>query len=173
MRATTSLAALSVAVLLFAICSPPSAGAATADDACALVTRAQVTAAVGVPVDAGTHINPAFVKSCTFYPTGGAREDFKFVTVSFLDVDSYEASKRLMQQTQAMVNQRMGTAKMESGSASGIGDDAFYTSMGTDYTGLMVKKGKVVLKIGIYGGIDTGKKIAAEKTLALQALSKL
>ena len=78
-----------------------------------------------------------------------------------------------MQQTQAVVNQKEGGGAMASDSASGIGDDAYYTTMGTGYTGLMVKKGNVAMKIAVYGGMPTDKKKTAEKTLALQALSKL
>ena len=173
MHATAGFAALAVAILLFAITTAPSASAATSDDACALVTRAQVSAVVGVPVDAGTHVTPTFVKTCTWGPTGGAREDVKAVTISFQNAASYDAGKRLMQQTQAVVNQTQGGASMASDSASGVGDDAYYTSMGAGYTALMVKKGNVALKIAIYGGMPTDKKKAVEKALALQALSKL
>jgi hypothetical protein len=78
-----------------------------------------------------------------------------------------------MQQAEGAVNQKEGAGSMASQSASGIGDDACYTSMGAGYTGLMVKKGNVALKIAIYGEMPADKKKAAEKTLALQALSKL
>jgi hypothetical protein len=173
MRTTSGFAALAVAILLSAITAAPSASAATTDDACALVTQAQVSAAVGVSVGAGTHVPPSFVKTCTWSPTGGAREDVKSVTVSFQNAGSYDAGKRVMQQTQAVVNQKEGGGAMASDSASGIGDDAYYTTMGTGYTGLMVKKGNVAMKIAVYGGMPTDKKKTAEKTLALQALSKL
>jgi len=71
------------------------------------------------------------------------------------------------------VNQKDGGANMASQSASGIGDDAYYTTMGAGYTGLMVKKGNLALKIAVYSDMPADKKKAVEKTLALQALSKL
>jgi hypothetical protein len=173
MRATTGFAALAVAILVFAVAAVPPASAAPPNDACALVTQAQVSAALGVSVDAGTHVTPTFVKVCTWNPSGSAVKDVKSVTVSFQDAASFDAGKRLMQQTQAAVNQQEGGAAMASESASGVGDEAYYTSMGAGYTALMVKKGNVALKIAIYGGMPVDKKKAAEKTLALNALSKL
>jgi hypothetical protein len=173
MRATIGFAALAVASFLFAITAATSASAATTDDACALVTQAQVSAAVGTSVEAGSHVTPTFVKTCTWNSAGGAAKDVRCVTISFQNAASYDAGKRLMQQTQAAVNQKEGGAKMANDSASGIGDDAYYTTMGTGYTGLMIKKGNVALKIAVYGGMPADKKKAAEKTLAFQALSKL
>lgn len=62
---------------------------------------------------------------------------------------------------------------MANTSAAGIGDDAYYTSMGSTYTGVMVKKGNIAFKVAMYGDLPTEKKKAVERTLALQALSKL
>ena len=78
-----------------------------------------------------------------------------------------------MQQTQAAMAVKEGTAKMTNEGATGIGDDAYYTSMGTGYTGLILKKGNVALKIAVYGDMPADKKKAVEKSLALQALSKV
>jgi hypothetical protein len=173
MRATNGFVVFAVATLVFAITAVPSAGAATTDDACALVTQAQMNAAVGVSMGAGTHVTPTYVKTCTWTPSGGATKDVKSVTVSYQDAGSYDAGKRLMQQTQAAVAVKEGTGKMTDESATGIGDDAYYTTMGTGYTGLMLKKGNVALKVAVYGDMPADKKKAVEKTLALQALSKL
>ena len=172
MHATNGFVVLAVATLVFAITAVPSAGAATTDDACALVTHSQMSAVVGVSMGAGTHVTPTYVKTCTWTPSGGATKDVKSVTVSYQDAGSYDAGKRLMQQAQAAAAQE-GTAKMTSESATGIGDDAYYTTMGTGYTGLMLKKGNVALKVAVYGDMPADKKKAVEKTLALQALSKL
>jgi hypothetical protein len=64
---------------------------------------------------------------------GGATKDVKSVTVSYQDAGSYDAGKRLMQQTQAAVALKEGTGKMTDEAATGIGDDAYYTTMGTGY----------------------------------------
>jgi len=63
-------------------------------------------------------------------------------------------------------------AQMANASASGIGDDAFYTTMG-GYTGLLVKKGNAAFKVAIYATLPAEKIKAMEKTLALDALSEL
>src|SRR5215469_8147087 len=136
MRAITRFAAVAIAILVFAIAAVPSTSAAPPNDACALVTQAQVSAAVGVSVDAGTHVTPTFLKTCTWNPSGGATKDIKYVTISYQEAASYDAGKRIMQQSQAAVNQKEGGANMATDSASGIGDDAYYTTMGTGYTGL-------------------------------------
>jgi hypothetical protein len=117
--------------------------------------------------------SPVQNASCTWTLSGGATKDVKSVTVSYQDAGSYDAGKRLMQQTQAAVAVKEGTGKMTDESATGVGDDAYYTTMGTGYTGLMLKKGNVALKVAVYGDMPADKKKAVEKTLALQALSKL
>lgn len=172
MRAKAAIAALSVAIFIIASAAVPSASAAP-NDACALVTQAQMSAALGVPVGAGTHVVPNSAKECTWTPTGGATKDVKYATVSFQDPSGYAIGKMVMQRAQAEVNQKEGAGSMAADSASGIGDDAYYMSMGTGYTTLMLKKGNVSLKIAIYGEMPVDKKRAAEKTLALQALSKI
>ena len=62
------LGTLSTAPLFFLFCAaaalPSIAQADT--DACTVLTPAQVGAAVGVPVAAGTHVTPTFVKTCTW-----------------------------------------------------------------------------------------------------------
>ena len=171
MRATTGFAKLAVAILVLAIPAVPSASAAPPNDACALVTQAQMSAALGVSVGAGTHVVPNSTKECTWTPTGGGTKDVKYATLSFQDPSGYATGKMVAQQ--AEVNQKEGAGSMATDSARGIGDDAYYASMGTGYTALLLKKGNVALKIAIYGEMPVDKKKAAEKTLALNALSKL
>jgi hypothetical protein len=173
MRAPASFVALAVAILILALAAVPSASAAPPNDACALVTQAQMSAALGVPIGTGQHVVPTFTKECTWTPTGGATKDVKYATVSFQDPTGYAMGKMVAQQAQAKVNKEEGAGSMAADSASGIGDDAYYTSMGTGYTALLLKKGNVALKVAIYGEMPVAKKKAAEKTLALNALSKL
>lgn len=176
MRPKTSLAAVIVAILILVAAAAPSASAAPPDDACMLLTQAQVTAAVGVSVGAGSHVTPTFVKTCTWAPSAGPTKDVKAVTISFQAASAYEAGKRLMEQSAAGANAEKGKDAAHGadiGSISGIGDAAYYLSMGTGYTGLMVKKGNVAFKLAMYGDLPAEKKKAIEKTLALQALSKL
>ena len=148
----------------------PSTSAALPDDACALVTQAQVSAALGVPVKPGTYVAPSMKKTCTFDPSAGPTNDIKSVTISLWDAGGFEIGKQAI--TAAVASQGKDTSQA-AGSASGIGDDAYYTSMGDSYTGLMIKKGNTALKIAIYGSLPLDKKKSIEKALALQALSKM
>jgi len=162
------LPALLALALLFAVV--PGVSAAPTDDACALVTQAQVSAALGVPVNAGTHVTPTFTKTCTFTPAAGKTADVSAVTVSLHDGTVYQAGKQMIAAAAAADGK---DPSQVAASVGGIGDDAYYTTMGAGYTGLMVKKGSTALKVAIYGNLPADKKKAIEKTLALQALPKM
>ncbi len=163
---------LAIFVAGAAIATPASA--APAEDACALLTQAQVSAAVGFPVGAGTYVTPTYVKTCTFSVSGDNAKSVSAVTISYQAAEGYAGAKSLMEAAKARATVEKGPgAKFENDTVSGIGDDAFYTSMGTGYTGLLLKKGNVSLKIAIYGNLPMEKKKEVEKTLALQALSKI
>ena len=61
-------------------------------DACSLLTPAQVSAVIGVPVGAGAHVTPTFVKTCTWKPTGGS--DIRAVTVNLQTSAFYDGAKQ-------------------------------------------------------------------------------
>lgn len=147
---------------------------AASDDACALLTQAQVSAAVGVQMGAGTHVTPTYVKTCTWSPTGGSSAAVADVTVSFQDAASFQSAKSLMEMSEARMKatNEKGADQFANQSVSGIGDDAFYTTMGGSYTGLLVKKGDVSFKVAIYGDIPADQKKSMEKAIAQEALSK-
>jgi hypothetical protein len=175
MRSKIKIAASIFAIFLACAATAPTASAAPAEDACALLTQAQVSAALGFPIGAGTYVTPTFLKTCTWTASGDSAKSVKYVTLSYQAADAYAAAKNLMEQTKARmtVEDNRDAGKFQNETASGIGDDAFYTSMGGNYTGLLVKKGNVSFKVAIYGDLPLEKKKAVEKTLALQALSKL
>ncbi len=175
MRPITVLATIGVAISIFTLAAAPSASAAPPDDACSLLTQAQVSAAVGVSVGAGSHVTPTYLKTCTWTPLGEPAKGVKAVTLSLQAADGYEAGKKLMEQTKTMMKQENSKEadQLANASVSGIGDDAYYTSMGSGYTGLLAKKGNIAFKVAMYGDLPTDKKKAAEKTLALQVISKL
>ena len=166
MASRTALVAITGAVLAFAA-MPASAAS---DDACALLTAAQVTSIVGVTVGNGQHVTPTYVKTCTWTPTPGSGKGLSAVTVSFQSAASFAGAKQM---SQAMTAGGKPADQMATTSASGIGDDAFYTTMNGKYTALLVKKGNVSLKIAIYGQVPVEKAKAMDKSLALQALSKV
>ena len=171
--AKNSLIEFTSAIFVFAMAAVSLANAAPPEDSCKLLTQAQVSAALGVSMGAGSHVPPQFLKTCTWAPAVGANETVKYVTVSYQSADAFGATKKLMEQTAAaMKAQGDKDAQMANASASGIGDDAFYTTM-AGYTGLLVKKGNTAFKVAIYATLPVEKLKAMEKTLALNVLSKL
>jgi hypothetical protein len=163
-----------IAMFIVGAATAPSATAAPPDDACSLLTQAQVSAALGVSLGAGSHVTPTYLKTCTWAPSGGATTDVKYLTLSLWPADSYEAGKKLMEQAKTkMAATGEDASQFANTSVSGVGDDAYYTTIGGNSTSLMVKKGNVAFKVAIYGGLPIEKKETVEKTLALQVISKL
>ena len=164
MRPKTSVTAIVVAVFIVAAMAP-SAPAAPPDDACLLVTQAQVISALGVSMGAGSHVTPTFLRTCTWAPAGGPTQGVKAVTLMLQSADGYEGAKQVMGSTNSM--------KLEP--VSGIGDDAYYSYPNAgNIVSLIVKKGNTAFKVAMYGGdFPIEKKKAIDKTLALQVLSKL
>ncbi len=130
-----------------------AAAMATTDDACALVTPAQVSAAAGVTVGAGEYVTPTFKKTCTWHA-----KDI-IVTLNLQDGAAFEKGKELA---------KYG-AKMTP--AAGLGDGAYYMVMGTQVA-LMVKKGNTAFKVAVYAKLPLEKLEAMEKAVAQQAVGK-
>ena len=174
MCAKKSLIVFTMAIFMFAMAAVSLANAAPPEDSCKLLAQVQVTEALGVPMGAGSHVPPTFLKTCTWAPASGATPNVKYVTVSYQSADSFGATKKLAEQTEAAMKAQgdKDASQMTNASASGIGDDAFYTTMG-GYTGLLVKKGNTAFKVAIYATLPVEKLKAMEKTLALAVLSKL
>ncbi len=173
MFSKSQLAALTIAISAFAVIPARSAAAAPSDDACALVTEGQVSAALGVSMGAGSHVTPTYLKTCTWTASGGAKGIT--VTLSLQPGNSFAGAKSMMEMAKASAGAKgdRGAAQLTNASVSGLGDDAFYTSMGTNYTALLVKKGNTSFKVAIYGAVPVQEAKAKEKALALDVLSKL
>lgn len=161
MRSKNSLAALIVAIFIVAAATAPSASAAPPDDACSFLTQAQVSAALGVSVDAGSHMPPKYLRMCSWVqinvPTGG-----KNVTLMLKTVNDFNNAKTSMAGPSSPITP-----------VGGIGDDAYYAAMGTRMVVLFAKKGNVAFNLTVGGGLPIDQQNAIEKTLALQILSKL
>jgi hypothetical protein len=138
----------------------PSANAASPEDACALLTAAQVSAGVSVSVKDGVPITPTDHKVCTWAATKPVPKSTKWVTLMLETVEAFQTGK---------ASHLPGIVITP---VSGVGDDAFYLAVG-DNAGLIVKKGNVAFKVAVYADIPLADKEAMEKTLALQIVSKL
>jgi hypothetical protein len=158
MRSLNRLALLFLTVSISGAAMVPAATAAPTGDACSLLTPAQVGAALGVSVGAGSYVTPTFKKTCTWNATtsGGG-----YVTLALQTVAGFEGGKQLGQ-----------TASISLTSISGVGDDAYYLAVG-DQVGLIVKKGNAAFKVAVYAHIPVESKKAKEKTLAQQVVAGL
>ena len=119
---------------------------------CALLTPAQVTAAVGGSFGAG---QPIGTTGCSW----NSPKPHMIVTVSLWPPGEWDRIK---------AGPLPGTTITP---ASGVGDDAFYATL-AQYTVLYVKKGPTVFLFKVYGVADKAKQMSAEMTLAQQALAK-
>jgi hypothetical protein len=166
MRSRSSLYAIRIFVLMVGVAAVSAAGAAPATDACSLLTQVQLSAALAVSMDAGKYVTPGFVRTCTWAPSSGPTAAIKYFTLYLQSADGFEAGKSLIQ-----LGKGKGAAVVTS--VSGVGDDAYYASFGSNITSLIVKKRDLAFKLTLYGASAPEKVMVMEKTLALQVLSKL
>lgn len=142
-------------LLLLAISSMQASYAAPPTDACALLTPAQVSAALGVSVGVGERIVPSSSTLCGYGGAGAAKR----VVVAIITVNMFTHEKTPLQ-------------GIKEEAAAGVGDEAHYMTTPGFGTGLSVKKGNFAFKVRVYGfSLEEVK--AKEKTLALGVLAKL
>jgi hypothetical protein len=158
MPSKISLGAVIAAIFIAGAATAP-ANAAPPDDACSLLTQAQVSAAVSVSVGAGAY-QGTYKKTCTWNAVSPATKSAKWVTLMLEGLDTYQAGKLAPVKTIVVTP------------ISGIGDDTYYLSVGPN-VGLIVKKGNVAFKVAVYGDIPIENKQSMEKTLAQQVVSKV
>ena len=144
-------------VVITCICVSATLGSRTAAaqaTPCSLLTSPQVTAAVGVSVGAA---QPIANTGCQW------SGPHMIVTVSLWDGNKWEKMKAPM-------------PGMERTPVSGLGDDAFYTTIGPasgkQFVTLSVKKGSTAYLIKVYGP-SVAEQMSMEKTLAGNVLAKL
>ena len=139
---------------------PVAARAGTTDDACALLTAAQVRAVVGAAVRDGTYVKPTAKTTCTWTATNSA-SGIRGITLSLLGVLRFTSGK-----SSEPVSP---TGVMTVGS---LGDVAYYP--GANHSeGLIVEKGERAIRVAVDCTLPLEKKRALEKTLAQQVLAKL
>jgi len=174
MCSKTCLGAALAAVFIALATTLASAAAEPSNDACSLVTQSQVSAALGVSMGSGSHVTPTFLRTCTWNPSGSSGNGVRALTLYIQSADQYEAGKQMLEQmrTMAKVEKHGNSQPPVITPLSGIGDDAFYLDMANTMS-LIAKKGNVEFKFVIYGDLPGEKKKAAEKTLALEVVSKL
>ncbi|HEY3935763.1 MAG TPA: hypothetical protein VGL65_14210 [Gemmatimonadales bacterium] len=149
-NASVIMAALGSALIL---CAPRSARASAPVDPCMLLTTAQVSSAIGGTAQAG---QPIYTTGCSW-----SSESPKAMVTIALESDSmYMAMKAA--KSPMIVNTAI----------SGVGDDAYYKTLGVTST-LTVKKGNTVFVVRVYGITDPSKQREIEKTLATDVAARL
>lgn len=128
-------------------------------DACALLSTAQVSAALGTPVEAGKRLVASSPRVCGWAPPGGAHIDGKKVTLTLMSLQSFENGKKPAE-------------GIDKSPVSGVGDDAVSITTPGMGTGLNVKRGSSAFQVRV-GGFKPEEEKAIEKSLALQVLAKL
>lgn len=164
MHSKLKLSASLSTVLVFVTITVLQASAAPTD-ACTVLTEAQVTAAVGVSVAAGTHVTQTFTKTCTWTPATPG--EVKAVTLNLQTAVEYDGAKKKLEQMKAMMPNPPKTEAV-----SGIGDDAYFIEF-PNITSLVVKKGSAAFKLVIYGAMPAPRAENALKTLAAEVLPKV
>jgi hypothetical protein len=106
-----SVGAVLAGVLIIGVALVPSANAAS-DDACSLLTQAQVSSAVSISLGAGQYVTPTFKKTCTWNATNAVSQATKFVMLMLQGLDAFQAGKATPVRTIVVTP------------VSGIGDDA-------------------------------------------------
>jgi len=161
MNAQRTTAALGTALIALVLCGfDVFENAHSPDDACKLLTQAQVAAALATPMDAGKRVLSSSPRMCGWSEPGGATIENKRVTLTLSTTKTHDAGKQPYQ----------GITKT---SVSGIGDDAYYVTASGLGTALDVKKGAEAFSISVKGKFTIDQVKAMEKTLALEVLAKL
>jgi len=154
MKSRLPIAAFAVA--LSAI-TAGAVNAAPTGDACSMLTKEQVGAAIGEPVNEGI---ASGTMTCTWSVSKPTANGTKFTTLLVESSERFEAGKAL------------ASTKMKVTTVDGLGDSAYYVES-AKYVALMVKKGSTAIKVAAYGDAPAEKKQAMEKTLAQEVLGKL
>ena len=157
MQPTTLVIALGLAILASGPITPPIV--LQGGDACALLTTAKVSAALGTTVESGKPVIASKPTICGWAPPGGPQIDGKKLTLTLITLQSFENGKKPLK----------GIEKVP---LSGVGDDAIYITTGGFGTALNVKKGSGGFQVRV-GGFKKDQEMAVEKALALEVLKKM
>lgn len=167
MRFKAILTALAAAVLILGANLASPAFAAPATDACALLTQAQVTAAMGVPMGPGQHSGSG-PSMCVWYEPGSSAAKPSAMRV-LLDVFGQMGS---LTPVDRFNNGKTPVKGIKKNPVSGVGDDAYSIVTPGIGPGLNVKKGNSAFQVRVYG-FTPDQIDALEKTLAQAVAAKL
>jgi hypothetical protein len=154
------------AILLLAAASTQAALAAAPTDACSLLTQAQVTAVLGVPVGAGEKIAPTTSALCGWEVPGEKSFNRKRVVLS---IYTQMGSRTPVQHFETAKTPIQGITKVP---VTGVGDDAIFAVTPGFGTGLIFRKGDAAFDLRVYG-FPNDQAEAKEKELAQDVIARL
>ncbi len=111
---------------------PGSQAAAASLDACAMLTPAEVAAALGVAVVAGERLTPTETRFCTWHEQG--KKQARNVRIDFITERQYEIGKTPL-------------PNVVTSAEGGIGDDAYFSKAKGMVFNLSVKKGATYFRV--------------------------
>jgi hypothetical protein len=156
-----------LAAVALALVSPASLGAGgAAADACGLLTAADASAALGLPLDQGEPVFPNSVGTCVWKQHGRQATGYAQVTVTLTDTAAFDADKAPLQ----------GVRKTPQ---SGVGDDAYYVELVAPSSAggiatLSVKTGSVAFTVLVLNPLAAPERLKAlEKDAAARILVNL
>jgi hypothetical protein len=165
MLSKTTLAVIVGAVFIIGVRNAPPTFAAPPSDSCALLTQAQVSAALGTSVESGEHVGGSPLMCGWSEPSDTNHNGKRVMANIFGPMGKLTPADRFNNVKTPI----KGITKIPT---SGIGDDAVYVTTGGLGTGLTVKKGSFVFEIRVYG-FPLDQIEAKEKILAQDVLAKL
>jgi hypothetical protein len=169
MSTTTPLSALLSATLLLLGChsstpeptaTPTQTAASTTPvtDACQVLTPAEITTVLAMPIDPGQHIPKTTTIMCGWPKTGVTSDSI--VVLNFTTPDYFE-------------KERDPHPRITMTPAPGIGDDAYYITSQFG-TSLIIKKGNSVISFSIRDkSIPSAQLMEKERALGLKAATRL
>jgi hypothetical protein len=139
----------------------PTNGTPKTLDACSLITAAEASAAIGgEPVDPGAPPEPG-ADSCLFTSNPAQGIDLNSVEISIIGVDTFNPNQKSI-------------PGLTITPVSGIGDAAYYLSLGTGYEVLNVRKGQTAFSASVLLKDASDSQLTdAEKTLAMLILGRI
>ncbi|MBS0580067.1 MAG: hypothetical protein JSR36_12500 [Proteobacteria bacterium] len=154
---------LTALVATVALLAPAWAGASASagghgDDACTLLTSAQVSSVLGVRVQAGQHVVPDARSSCGWAAAGDPSLGSRRLVLTLMSGRAFESAKTPVR----------GASKHL---ASGVGDDAYYITTPPFGTALSVRKGENCFQVRISGFPDA-QAAHLEKAVAQKLLGR-
>jgi hypothetical protein len=148
---------LTLAAALAFVYGVPRAALSAPPDPCSLLAQAEVSAALGVSVDAGKPTG----KICRWAGPRGRAGQSPAVVLTLQDAKAFDFAKSPSK-----------SPTLSKTPAAGVGDDAVFNTVGTVTATLTVKKGDTYFEVHVYGfPVDQTKTM--EATLGKEVVANL